>query len=228
MAIETTTRGSGDPLVLLLGFGNRLDGASVEWFLDGLADAGYRTTAVEFPTRALDFESAYVSPAEAVLRSTEPVAVLGFSLGGLVLAHLQVSPSIYLAPWWGFEGEESFTWERWVVPRLPIDRPVIAHGLSRTDIGPRFSRAEWSALPNRVSPRWVTAIDRAQRRRPSIDRSAPVFVSLRDQVVSLPAIGRAVAPEQVCLFDGTHAPFAAEGRETFLAELHETIEGVVE
>jgi pimeloyl-ACP methyl ester carboxylesterase len=209
-----TVNGDGSPGVLfVMGFGNRLDGTDERWFIDRLAGAGYRVHAVALPTNGTDFEDDYRDPVQRYHDDTEPAAVLGHSLGGLVAAHLDGGAErVYLAPWWGLYGEKFLTWERWVIPRLPTAARLIPIRTEREEIGSLLPEADFSQLPRRISPAFITAVYRAQQRRPPVE-GATVFVSLRDTIVSLAAIGRAVDRDQVRLYDGAHQLFSSANRD---------------
>lgn len=214
MESGTVNEGGSPGVLFVMGFGNRLDGADERWFLDRLAAAGYRVHAVELPTNGTDFDADYRDPVQRYHDEHEPAAVLGHSLGGLVAAHLETdAEAVYLAPWWGLYGEKFLTWERWLIPRLPTAARLIPIRTEREEIGSLLTEDEWSRLPKRISPAFVTAVYRAQQRRPPVDGSAVVFVSLRDTIVGLEAVGSAVDRDRVRLYDGAHQLFSSTGRE---------------
>jgi hypothetical protein len=210
-----TVNESGTPtLLVLLGFGNRLDGASVEWFLGRLADAGFGVHAVELPTDVADFDAEYRRPVQRIHDDREPAVVVGHSLGGLVAAHLETAAhEAYLSPWWGMPDAKVHPWERWLVPRLPSRARVLPIRTGRDEVGRHLSDAEWDRLPKRISPAFATAVYRAQGARPPVDDDAVAFVSLADTVVSLEAIGDAVPADRIRLYDGGHQLFASRGRD---------------
>jgi pimeloyl-ACP methyl ester carboxylesterase len=219
------SRTVGEPgaptLLFVMGFGNRLDGASVEWFLDRLVGAGFRVHAVELPTDVADFDAEYRRPVQRVHDERDPTVVVGHSLGGLVTAYLETAArTVYLAPWWGMQPGKVSPWERWLVPRLPTRARVLPIRTRRDEIGEHLSDDEWERLPKRVSPAFATAVYRAQQTRPPVGDDAVVFVSLADTVVGLDAIGVAVPADRIRLYDGGHQLFAARGRD-------EAVEGVV-
>lgn len=222
-----TINESGEPAILfVLGFGERVDGDDVGWFADRLADAGYRVDLVELPTNGAVFERTYLDPVQRIHDEQDPTVVLGHSLGGLVAAFLETSArSVYLSPWWGlYEGKVS-EWERWLVPKLPIRRPVLPTKTRPGELGEHLSPDDWAALPKRISPVFVTEVYRAQQALPPIDDDAVVFASLEDTIVSLQAIGAAVDPEQVHLYDGGHRLYSASGREDAIDELLAVLPG---
>lgn len=211
-------------LLFVMGYGDRLDGDSERWFIDRLTGAGYRVHAVQLPVDGASFADAYRAPVQAYHDDHEPAAVVSHSLGGLVAAHLTTTvPQVYLAPWWGFHGEKHLTWERWLVPRLPVRARILSIRTDREELGELVTDEAWERLPKRLSPVFVTEIYRAQRRRPPIDGDATVFVSLRDTVVGLAAIGAAVPPDRIRLYDGGHQLYAsacrAEATEAVLSAL---------
>ncbi|WP_436933573.1 alpha/beta fold hydrolase [Halovenus marina] len=212
---------SGSPtLLFVLGFGNRLDGASVGWCTDRLTDAGYRVHAIQLPTDITDFEREYRRPVQVIHDEQDPAGVVGHSLGGLVTAFLEsTAKRVYLSPWWGIHESKVSGWERWIIPRLPVRAQILPIKIRRDEIGTYLSDAEWEQLPKRLSPAYITEIYRAQQTRPAISTDAVVFVSLRETIVSLTAVGSAVDTDQIRLYDGGHQLFAAEGRDKAIDEV---------
>lgn len=212
---------SGTPtLLFVMGFGNRVDGATEGWFIDQLTDHGYRVHAIQLATNIADFHREYVGPVQQIHDDKDPVAVLGHSLGGLVTAFLETTArEVYLSPWWGmYEGKVS-AWEEWLVPRLPTRARILPIKTHRDELGTHLSDDGWDRLPKRISPVFISEVFRTQRARPSIDDDAAVFASLEDTIVSLRAMGTAVAAAQIRLYDGGHQLFAARGRQEAFDEV---------
>lgn len=224
METRTFSRSGSPTILFVMGYGNRLDGASERWFIERLTDAGYRVRAVALPTDIRDFDREYRRPVQQIHDEIEPAVVLSHSLGGLITAYLDTSAdAVYLSPWWGiFEGKLS-AWERWLVPRLPIRARILPNKTRREEIGANLSAADWNNIPNRLSPVFITEIYRAQQARPPISEEAVIFVSPEDTIISLRAVGAAVSKEQLYLYDGGHQLFSTRDRqeavETVLAVL---------
>lgn len=218
---DRTFNESGEPtLLFVMGFGNRLDGASEGWLIDRLTDAGYRVHAIELSTDVTDFTEEYRVPVQRVHDEHEPAVVLSHSLGGLVTAFLDTTArTVYLSPWWGMYEAKVSSWERWLVPRLPLRSRVLPIKTRRDEIGEHLSDDGWRRLPKRISPRFITEVYRAQQARPPIDDDAVVFVSLEDTVVSLRAIGTTVSSDRIRLYDGGHQLFSARGRRAAVDEV---------
>jgi alpha-beta hydrolase superfamily lysophospholipase len=216
---------SGDPTVLLvMGLGNRIGGTDEGWLIDRLTGAGYRVRAVQLATDVADFEAEYRIPVQAIHDECDPAAVLAHSLGGLVAAYLDTPARVvYLSPWWGICEAKVSAWEEWLVPKLPTRARILPTKTRREEIGAHLPAADWDRIPERLSPVYLSEIRRAQRERPPISGDAAVFVSLEDTVVSLRAIGAAVRPDRIHLYDGKHQLFSSRGREeaikTVVAEL---------
>lgn len=207
-------------LLFVMGWGNRLEGENERWFIDRLADAGYRVHAIRLPTDIVDFDREYRRPVQRYFDAHEPSAIVGHSLGGLVAAHLDAdAPRVYLSPWWGIHGLKHLGWQSVVVPRLPIRARVLSINTSREEIGARVTDEQWAALPKRISPAFIAEVHRAQNDRPPIGDDAVVFCSLRDTVVGLRAIGEAATREQIRLYDGGHELFSSARRRTATREV---------
>lgn len=212
---------TGSPtLLFVMGFGNRVEGATEGWFIDRLTDNGYRVHAIQLATNIADFHREYIVPVQRIHDHQDPVAVLGHSLGGLVTAFLETAArDVYLSPWWGMYEAKVSAWEEWLVPRLPIRARILPIKTRRDELGDHLSDAEWEQLPKRLSPVFITEVFRAQQARPPIDNDAVVFASLEDTIVSLRAVGAAVAADQIRLYDGGHQLFAARGRQEAIDEV---------
>jgi len=204
----------GAPTVLfVLGYGNRLAGASVRWAIDRVTEAGYRVHAVSLPIEGTDFEEAYREPVQSIHDEEDPDVLLGHSLGGLVGPYLRTEARpVYLSPWWGMYPGKVARWERWLIPKLPIRVPILPTKTSREEMGALLSGAEWEQVPKRLSPVFISEIYRAQRQRPPVDPDAAVFVTLSDTIIDLEAVGEAVGSDQIHLYDGAHQLFSSAGR----------------
>lgn len=212
---------SGHPtLLFVMGFGNRFDDASVDWILDQFTDAGYRVHALQLQTDITNFEREYCRPVQRAHDKYDPEIVVSHSLGGLVTAFLDTTATtVYLSPWWGiYEGKVS-SWQRWLIPQLPLRARILPINTHRDELGKSLSDDEWEQLPKRISPVYITEIYRAQQARPPISDDAVVFVSLADTVISLTAIGTAVCSGQIRLYDGGHQLFATTDRQEAIDEV---------
>lgn len=212
---------SGDPpLLFVMGVGNRVDGTNVHWLVDQLTAAGYRVHTLQLPTNIVDFDREYRVPVQRAHDEHDPAAVIGHSLGGLITAYLATTArTVYLSPWWGIYEAKVASWERWLVPRLPIRARILPIKTHREELGVYLSDADWRRLPKRISPVFITEIYRAQQTRPPIGDDAVVFVSLEDTIISLRAVGAAVSPDQIRLYDGGHELFSAAGRNEAIDEV---------
>lgn len=220
MDSATFNEAGEDGLLFVMGWGNRLAGENERWFIDRLADDGYRVHAIELPTEVADLEREYLRPVQRYHDAHEPSAVVGHSLGGLVAAHLETdAPRVYLAPWWGLYGLKYLGWQSRIVPRLPIRARILPVRASRSEIGGRVTEEGWAALPKRISPVTVTEVHRAQEALTSINDEAVVFCSLRDTIVSLKAIGEVASRDQIRLYDGGHELFSSIDRRAATREV---------
>lgn len=203
-----------------MGFGNRVNGDTEGWFIDRLADHGYRVLAIELATNIADFHHEYADPVQRAHDEQSPVAVLGHSLGGLMTAFLETPAlEVYLSPWWGMYEAKVSMWQRWLVPQLPIRSRILSIKTRRDELGDLLPDNGWDRLPKRISPVFITEVFRAQQARPPIDNDAVVFVSLEDTIVSLRAIGTVVSADQIRLYDGGHQLFSARGRQEAINEV---------
>lgn len=210
---DAATFGEGEDLLFVMGWGNRLDGDNERWVVDRLVERGYEVHAVQLPTNAADFEADYLDPVRERYGRLDDPTVVSHSTGGLVVAYLRPGPAVYLAPWWGVYGMKLRGAGPKLAARLPVETPLLPIDFGREEVGALVTDEQWDRLPKRVSPAFMRTVLRAQDERPPVSEEAVVFVSLRDTVVSKRAVGEAVAPEQVRLYDGGHELFASEGRE---------------
>ncbi len=210
-----TFNDSGNPtLLFVMGFGNRFGNASVDWILNRFTDAGYRIHALQLHTDITDFERDYCRPVQRAHNKHDPAIVVSHSLGGLVTAFLDTTAkTVYLSPWWGIYEAKVSSWQRWLIPRLPVRARILPINTHRDELGESLSDDEWEQLPKRISPVYITEIYRAQQARPPISEDAVVFTSLADTVISLTAIGTAVCAGQIRLYDGGHQLFATTNRQ---------------
>lgn len=220
--------GSGEDLLFLMGWGNRIDGDNERWFVDQFVDAGYRVHALEFPADITSFERECLEPArEYRLENALQLApVVSHSIGGLVAAYIQPEGAVYLSPLWGFNGEPGGEKTLGLLSKLPTNKKVLPHTVGRTDIGSLVTDSQWERMPDRASPTFVREVQAAQDSMPSPRDDARVFCSLTDSVVDLRAIGNHVDAEQVALYEGGHELFSSEGREEHVSAVLDAVRKV--
>lgn len=228
MYMEFATYGEGEDLLFLMGWGNRLDGDNERWFIDQFVDAGYRVHAAQLPTNIADFEREYLEPVREYRNGNalQLAPVLSHSTGGLISAYLRPDSAVYCSPWWGFYGVKLRDTQLSLVSKLPTARPLIPIDFERSEVGGLVTEGQWADLPKRVSPAFIREIRDAQDAMPVPQDHARVFCSLRDTVVGIDAIGDAVDPEQVTLFDGGHEPFSSTDRDAITAQVIDAVDDV--
>lgn len=226
--MRTQTFGSGEDLLFLMGWGNRLDGENERWFVDRLVDAGYRVHAVEFPTDITSFETECLDPVrEFRLENALQLApVVSHSIGGLVSAYIQPEGTVYMSPLWGFHGEPGGEKTLGLLSKLPTNKKVLPHTIGRTDIGGLVTDSQWERMPDRASPTFVREVQSAQESMPSPRADARVLCSLNDTVVDLRTIGAHVDADQVTLYEGRHELFSSEGREKHVRKVIDAVRDV--
>jgi len=223
--ITTTGPADGSDLIFLLGWGNRVTHENVQWLVEQFADEGYRVHTFELPTTITDFEREYVRPVARYTADLDSFRLICHSTGGLIGPFIDGAESrTYLSPWWGIHArQEGVLFE--LVRRLPISRPVVPTGTATSKmIGSLATETQLQAVPDRASPAFLREIVDAQNRCPTIDGSAVVFCSLRDEIVSVRAIGEAMPAERTVLYDGGHELFSSRCRGDVLPTLLATIE----
>lgn len=227
--LPTRTVGQTDrpDVLLVLGLGNRVRGTNEKWFCRRIAGRGFRVRSVQLPTNATSFTEDLVSPVQSIHDDIDPVAVVGHSLGGLVASHLRTDAgTVYCSPWWGFRPEQTSWLRRAIIRHVSIGWQIVPVSIDPSVVGARMRAAAAEAMPSRLSPAFLAAVDRGQRTRPAIDRDAVVFVCIADGLVGVDAIGKAVSPEQLELFTGGHEIFSVAGRESVVNRVAAAIERV--
>jgi len=211
------TLGDGDDLVVVLGWGNRLDHENVRWLLDELAES-YRVHAFRIPDAITDFEREYVRPIERYVADLDEWRLLGHSTGGLIGPYVATAASTtapttrtYLSPWWGEPpGRDGPLLD--VLAKLPISRPILPGSIDdRELLGDLTTDRQLDEGPD-AAPTFLRETRRAHRELPPIDDDAVVFCSLRDRVVSTRAIGDRMPADRVRLYDGGHELFSSSSR----------------
>ncbi|WP_435344728.1 alpha/beta fold hydrolase [Haloarchaeobius sp. HRN-SO-5] len=216
-------------LVFVLGWGNRVDHENVAWQVDRFVAAGYRVHALQIPDFPGDFYRDYVDPVRTYVADLDEYRVVGHSTGGLIAAYLDgAETTTYLSPWWDFPPDTPAVVVS-LLARLGVRAKVVPSSVDdRSAIGALATDRQLSDVPSRVSPRFLREASRGHRERPPVDDDAVVFATLRDRVVSVRAIGDAVAAEQVRLYDGGHELFSSHGREDCLDDLLAAVDGDVD
>ncbi|SHH25483.1 lipase family protein [Halobaculum gomorrense] len=210
----------GEPLWFVMGWGNTPDQPAVGWLLDALADAGFRTRAVEIPTNVRDFEREYLDPLAAAV-DDGPAAdrLLSHSTGGLIAAHAieaDVLPerAVHLSPWWGLHPSQRIPF--CVLGALPTGRALVSVEPDRETLG---ELAEPSARePIGLSPSFAREVRRAQSSLPTARDGEVAFCTLTDGLVGTAAIGERLPADRIRLYDGGHECFASPGRTAIVAD----------
>ncbi|WP_435334999.1 alpha/beta fold hydrolase [Haloarchaeobius sp. TZWWS8] len=226
MRTQVTNDGGDDDLVLVLGWGNRLHHENVEWLVDQFVDAGYRVHTFQIPDFPRDFFAEWVRPVRTYVDELDEYSVVGHSTGGLIAAYLEgAETTTYLSPWWGYT-EETPGWVLDLLARIGSRHRVIPSTVStRESIGELATDRQLADGADRVSSRFIRETRRGHRERPAIDSDAVVFCTLRDTVVSTRAIGAAVDPRQVILYDGGHELFSSRRRAEYADSLLAAVDG---
>ncbi|QZX98871.1 alpha/beta hydrolase [Halobaculum rubrum] len=210
----------GDPLWFVMGWGNTPEQPAVGWLLDELADAGFRTRAVEIPTNVRRFEDEYLDPlAAAVDDGPSADSVLSHSTGGLIAAHAidaGVLPerAVHLSPWWGLHPSQRVLFR--VLGLLPTGRELVPVEPDRETLGELAEPSARDAIG--LAPPFVREIRRAQSSLPAAGDEAVAFCTLTDGLVGVDAIGDRLPADRIRLYDGGHECFASPGRTAIVAD----------
>ncbi|MXR40948.1 hypothetical protein GRX01_06285 [Halobaculum sp. WSA2] len=210
----------GEPLWFVMGWGNTPEQPAVRWLLDELADAGFRTRAVEIPTNVRRFEDEYLDPLAAAVDDGPTVdRVLSHSTGGLIAAHaiddgVLSGRAVHLSPWWGLHPSQRILFR--VLGLLPTGRELISVESDRETLG---DLAEPTARePNGLAPSFMREIRRAQSSLPAARDEEVAFCTLTDGLVGVDAIGERLPADRIRLYDGGHECFASPGRTAVVAD----------
>jgi len=220
-----------EDLLFILGWGNRLRSKNVQWLIDLVVEDGYQVHAFELPDHTEDFEADFIEPVHSYIKQFDSFKLLCHSTGGLVGAYLTgAETETYLSPWWGiYAGQDGPLFD--LLTKLPLTASVVPNNTAtRPRIGELATSDQLDAIPKRTSPVFLREVSQAQKDRPPIDDEAVVFCSLCDDIVSTRAIGEAVPPEQIVLYQGGHELFSSPGREKYtdrlLAAIEEGVDGI--
>lgn len=215
--------GTDENLVFVMGWGNKADHETVRWLTDQFVDAGYYVHAIEIPTVVTDFLWEYVDPIQRYVDDLAEFRLVGHSTGGLIGPYIDgATTRTYLSPWWGFTGGGSPAMS--LAMRLPTDRSILPAGITKEALGIYTTDRQIEEIPRRAAPSFLREAAWGHEHRPPVDEDAVVFCSLRDEVVSVRAIGYAVPSERTVIYDGGHELFGSTSREdhldTLLAVVH--------
>jgi hypothetical protein len=205
-------------LVFVMGWGNKAEHETARWLIDKFVDAGYYVHAIEIPTVVTDFREEYVEPIQRYVDDLAEFRLLGHSTGGLIGPYIDgATTRTYLSPWWGFSGDGSPAMS--LAMKLPTDRPILPAGIEKEGLGIHTTDRQIEEIPQRAAPTFLREAAWGQDHRPPIDEEAVVFCSLRDEVVGVRAIGRAVPSERTVIYDGGHELFGSQSRDEHLDTL---------
>ncbi|MFB6184352.1 MAG: alpha/beta fold hydrolase [Haloarculaceae archaeon] len=218
----------GDPdLVVVTGWGNRLDHENVRWLLDRLG-ADYRVHAFELPLVITDFEPEYLHPVAEYVAGLDDYRVLGHSTGGLVAAYLDgPTTRTYLSPWWGFHRSIRKPLVG-LLMRVPLARPILPSNVTREKLGALATDRQVADAPARAAPTFLWECRRAQRTLPPFDDDAVVFHAPDDGVVDVETIRERAPPGNRVVYEGGHELFSSTVREDALPTLRAAVAGGID
>lgn len=226
MQPRVTNEDGDEDLVFILGWGNRHEHENVDWLVGQFADAGYRVHALQIPVFPGDFHADYVAPVRSYVADLDEFRLAGHSTGGLIAAYLDgAETTTYLSPWWDFPPESKGALFS-LVSKLGLDAKFIPSGVDdRRAIGELATDRQLADVPETVSPRFIREASRGHEDRPAIDDHAVVFCSLRDEVVSVRAIGEGADADQIQVYEGGHELFSSRRRDEYVDELLAAVDG---
>jgi hypothetical protein len=205
-------------LLLLPGWGNRIDDSNMGWLVDLLVTAGFRVHAFEFPCNITDFHRECLQPIKDYQNTLGEHVILSHSMGGLVSAYLDAQrKTVYLSPWWGIFGEKVRRTLLSVFCSFKFSTPVFPIDFIKDEVGDLATDTYWALLPKKVSPAFVREIVKAQRAMPALQQDHIVFCTLKDTIVNLKAVGERT--QNVFLYDGFHELFSSSTRDSYKDEL---------
>jgi hypothetical protein len=106
--------------------------------------------------------------------------------------------------------------------RLPTDRELLPEGAERSD--PERLAEEPPCESRGLSPTFAREIIDAQSRLPPAHEEAVAFCTLRDDLVSVAAIGERVPTARVRPYDGVDEFFSSRRRESILPDVLAALE----
>ena len=205
-------------LLLLPGWGNRIDDSNMGWLVDLLVTAGFRVHAFEFPCNITDFHRECLQPVKDYQNTLGEHDIVSHSMGGLVAAYLDAQRrTVYLSPWWGIFGEKVRRALLSVFCSLKFSIPVFPIDFTKDEVGDLATDTYWALLPKKVSPAFINEIVKAQKAMPLLQQDHIVFCTLKDTIVNLQAIGERT--QNVFLYNGFHELFSSSTRASYKDEL---------
>lgn len=214
MRRELYDEGGDEDLVLVLGWGNRLEHETVRWLLDRALDAGYRVHAFQIPVVVTDFDREYLHPVASHAADLDEYRLLTHSTGGLIGEFLDdPETEVHLSPWWGFH-EDLRNPLVSLAMKLPVSTPILPAGIEGDELGAHVTESRVADNPDRAAPTFLREAKRAQERLPPFDADrTTVFYTPSDPVVGVDAIERRAPPENRVAYEGGHEFFASASRE---------------
>lgn len=215
-----------DRLVLVLGWGNRIEYENVQWLVDHVVGAGYRVDAFQIPPHVSDYESEWVDPVREFVADLDSYRSLSHSTGGLISRYLDPDPietRVYLSPWWGLH--ETFQNPISQAIRLvPISTPVIPVTFDKSYLGDLTRDEQVEGTPDRMAPTLLREARRAQRNMPPFDERDVVFYTRSDRVVGVDAIEAQAPADNRVVYEGGHELFCSTTREDHIDTLLDAVE----
>lgn len=178
--------GTGNKVVFIMGWGNRLDDACVLWLEIQAKRENWNLLIIEIPTEFLSFQK-ILSKIQDEISEEKIDLLIGFSMGALFAVHLNAHKRIFVSPYWKIPIHRlingSYGLSMFFLKLIKFIRiPILPRGFSEDEIGemdiPKF-------VPEKISPYTIHEIILAQNGIPEIGSSDYIFICETDNVIDL-------------------------------------------
>lgn len=219
MTVEKKIVGKGPEVLLLLGYGVRLDHPGVKWLFRKFEKGGVKTTFLQLPVVIEDFREDILDPVNNVRKDMRSHAVIGFSLGGLTASFLHdAEKRIFLSPFWGLNEEIEKGWMKVALKGLRVVRlRILPSRYDLVDMGYYSTEEDLKGMPEFMDFHTISEMMETQKSMPPPEEGDIVYWSPQDPLISHDAVReREVRTRE---YKGGHMVYLVKDRERIFDEI---------
>ena len=216
-------KGGQKKVLFLPGYGMEFDQPGVKWLMEGFrgrCDATFVTFSTEFS----DHEGELIHPCRDLLSKDTYDELVGFSLGGLVVAYLNgFERRVFISPFWGINPRLVNIWTRTAVRGMARFRiKLVPRNFAISDAGHYAVEEDLKGMPIFLDARTIEEMAKAQEGLPPPEKGDAGIYCPDDMVMDPSLVEKRV--KEAYRYNGGHMFHLVKDRERNMEVLYKYLE----